>query len=230
MDTQNGTMVEDAINVEPRFLPVILLLDKSGSMSQNGKIEALNSAVNEMIESFASEESTNIVIKVAIFVFGDVVDCIQPLIEAGKSLKVHLDGNGATPMGASLEMAKELIEDKTQITSRSYRPCVVLVSDGMPNDNWQDPLERFKSEGRTQKTMRMALGIEAPDGSPARKVLDQFVSDPEFVFSAKNAKDIRNFFQFVTMSVTTRVRSVDPNVAPDPKNITGNGDDDGPAF
>src|SRR5690606_12720836 len=41
-----------------RPLPVIVLADVSGSMSANGKIDALNDAVSEMIATFAEEDDT----------------------------------------------------------------------------------------------------------------------------------------------------------------------------
>src|SRR5437763_1821259 len=39
-----------------RPLPVVLLADVSGSMSADGKIDALNAAVAEMLAAFAEEE------------------------------------------------------------------------------------------------------------------------------------------------------------------------------
>ena len=40
-----------------------------------------------------------------------------------------------TPMGTALKMAKDMIDDKQETPSRIYRPAVVLVSDGAPNDD-----------------------------------------------------------------------------------------------
>jgi uncharacterized protein YegL len=44
-----------------------------------------------------------------------------------------------TPMGAALTMASNIINDKEKVTSKGYRPVVVLVSDGYPNDSWEQP-------------------------------------------------------------------------------------------
>jgi uncharacterized protein YegL len=62
--------LKDLVYQTSKVLPVILLLDTSGSMSENGKIEQLNVAVNEMIRSFKDLESTNAQIQVAIYTFG----------------------------------------------------------------------------------------------------------------------------------------------------------------
>ncbi|NCC35980.1 MAG: tellurite resistance protein TerY, partial [Chloroflexia bacterium] len=53
-----------------RPLPVILLADVSGSMAADGKIDALNVAVTEMIAAFAQEDSAQAEIHVAVIAFG----------------------------------------------------------------------------------------------------------------------------------------------------------------
>ena len=45
------TTLSDFTIATPRPLPVIVLADISGSMSENGKIDSLNQALEEMIKS-----------------------------------------------------------------------------------------------------------------------------------------------------------------------------------
>jgi uncharacterized protein YegL len=120
-----------------------------------------------------------------------------------------LQTGGWTPMGTALKMAKAMIEDKTIIKSRDYRPAVVLVSDGQPNDDWQAPLDEFISTGRTKKCDRLALAI----GSDAdMRVLEMFISGCDNpVFFAEDADDIVDKFKQITMSVTLRAKSTNPN-------------------
>lgn len=53
-----------------RPLPVILLLDRSGSM-YGENIDTLNSAVNEMIESFKTAGQGEVEINLGVISFGD---------------------------------------------------------------------------------------------------------------------------------------------------------------
>ena len=63
-----------------------------------------------------------------------------------------------------------------------------------------------------RKAFRMALAIGA-DADHA--VLQAFLDDPESrVYRADEARQIRQFFQLVTMSVSARSRSANPNSAP----------------
>lgn len=192
-----------------RPLPVILLLDRSGSMSGE-KISTLNSALNDMIQSFKTAGQGEVEINLGIISFGDggaSYDLqLQPV--AGIS-NMSLQANGGTPMGMALRMAKDLIEDKEIIPSKGYRPAVVLVSDGEPNDDWEQPMNNFIGGGRSSKCERFAMAIGTSQEDP---VLNKFLSGTENkVFLASDASKIRDFFKFVTMSVSVRSRSQNPN-------------------
>ena len=193
-----------------RPLPVILLLDGSGSMCGE-KISTLNTAVNEMIASFKNEAQKEVEIQVGIITFGDGgAKYVLPLQSCSQIENVQLSASGGTPMGKALEMAKDLIEDKEKFPSNGYRPAVVLVSDGMPNDSWENPLENFIKNGRSSKCERLAMEIQA--GSQGEAVLNKFLEGTENkLFHADEASKIKDFFKFVTMSVSVRSKSIDPN-------------------
>ena len=59
-------------------LPVILLLDVSGSM-RGDKIRNLNDAVRDMLDTFSDTENGEIEIQVAIITFGAQIKLHQPL-------------------------------------------------------------------------------------------------------------------------------------------------------
>ncbi|PSL13089.1 uncharacterized protein YegL [Marinobacterium halophilum] len=194
-----------------RPLPVIVLADTSGSMSIDGKIEALNQGLKEMLSSFASESRLRAEIQVSVISFGgDQAEMILPLTPAHQieGMK-ELEAAGPTPLGSALKIANSLVEDKERIPSRSYKPVLVLISDGYPTDEWQGPFERFANGERAQKATRFAMAI----GSDAdESMLADFANDPEApLFRAENARDIHRFFRAVTMSVSARSQSVKPN-------------------
>ncbi|MEY8239726.1 MAG: VWA domain-containing protein [Cycloclasticus sp.] len=192
-------------------LPVVLLLDVSTSM-QGNSINELNSAVKEMVEDFASAEKNEIEILVSIITFGAEVLLHTPYTSAKDIEWQDFQVSGATPMGTAFAMAKAMIEDKKVTPTNAYRPTIVLVSDGEPNDIWQQPLRELVNEGRSQKCDRMAMAI----GSDASNdVLNEFVSGTENkVFTAQDSSQIQEFFRFVTMSVTTRTQSQNANIVP----------------
>ena len=197
-------------------LPVILLLDVSGSMSGE-KIRNLNDAVHDMLDVFRDTENNETEIWVAIITFGAQVKLHQSLVSAGDIRWQDLSAGGTTPLGVALQMAKAMIEDKNVVPSRAYRPLAVLVSDGQPDNGWESPLNEFTGAGRSAKCDRMAMAIGA-DADEA--VLGKFIAGtPNRLFYAENAKQLRDFFKFVTMSVSIRTKSQTPNVALEAKVI-----------
>ena len=201
---------------EAKPLPVVLLLDVSTSMS-GSKIDNLNKAVKDMLDTFAQEEKMETEILVSVITFGSEVELYVPYTKASQVQWHGLDVSGSTPMGTALQMAKAMIEDKETTPSRAYRPTIILVSDGQPTDSWQKPLEDFISEGRSSKCDRMAMAI----GHDAdERILRRFVEGtPHDLFRAEGAGQLHEFFQRVTMSVTMRSLSKNPNIVPEPSEI-----------
>ncbi len=197
-------------------LPVLLLLDVSGSMSGE-KIHNLNEAVRDMLAEFSDTATSETEIWVSIITFGSQVELHQALARADDIRWQNLSAGGSTPLGAALQMAKAMIENKDVVPSRAYRPTVVLISDGQPDKGWEAPLHDFINAGRSAKCDRMAMAI----GLDADKVvLSQFIAGtPNPLFYAENARQLKDFFKLLTMSVGIRTQSPSPNTIPQASSI-----------
>ena len=205
--------LNDFVMQKPRPLPVIIAVDRSGSMSTNGKIDALNIALKDFINSIKDEDSP-IDIQVAMFSFGgDDATCDLQLtsVSSINPEQFNYTAFGRTPMGQVFYKIKELIEDKNIIPSRSYKPTIILLTDGVPTDDYKKVMDYLINEGRSSKAFRIAMAI----GDDAdRNMLSQFVSTPDLLMSGDGARDIKKFFRFVTMSVTSRMHSQTPDTPP----------------
>lgn len=196
----------------PRPLPVIVLADASGSMGENGKIEVLNAALKDMVSTFAMESRLRAEIQVGLITFGGKAQMHLPLVAAHSVAGfADLKAEGVTPMGAAFDLACQLLEDKDRIPSRAYRPVLILLSDGQPTDDWEVPFKALCNSERAQKATRLAMAI-GPDADEA--MLREFSNDAEApIFKAHNVRDIHRFFRAVTMSVTTRTASQNPDAS-----------------
>lgn len=196
-------------------LPLYLLLDTSASMEEESKIGALNAAVRTMLAKFEQEQQRETRIDVTLISFGH--NGVQLEMQAVPAAEAHatyrdMPADGMTPMGGALAMAKAMIEDKDVTPSNACRPTIVLVSDGDPNDAWEDHMDDFIGSGRSAKCDRMAMAI----GEKANRApLERFLQGTEHeVFDADKAAEIHTFFKRVTMSMSIRSRARNPNDLP----------------
>ena len=205
--------LKEFVATTPRPLPVIVLADTSGSMSENGKIEALNQSLKEMIQTFATESRVRAEIQVGVITFGGATAEVHlPLTPAHQTTNIHpMGAKGVSPMGQAFNELRHLLEDRQLIPSRAYRPVLILISDGLPTDDWEKPFAELQTAERAKKATRFAMAI----GSDADEaMLEQFANDREApLFRAHEARDIHRFFRAVTMSVTSRSASSNPDLA-----------------
>ena len=215
-------LINNFIKKEGRALPVFILLDVSGSM-KGEKIETVNVALKEMINSFKKIENPKGIIELCLITFGgSQVNVIKELSQLKDSDVYTLTANGNTPMGMAFEKVAEMIEDKNVVSSRAYTPTIVLISDGNPTDYnpagksieeimaWES-LMKIHSGIRCSKATKLAMGI---GGDVDTNILKAFINNNEIpVISAKDNNTISKFFEWVTMSVSVRSVSSKPNQA-----------------
>lgn len=195
---------------KPRPLPVIVAVDRSGSMSVDGKIDALNLALKNLIASLKGESDSKAEIQVALYSFGrDTTTCDIALTPVNNITDVpKYEAFGRTPLGMAFKEMKDLVENRDLIPSRAYKPTIVIITDGIPTDDYQSPMESLIKDGRSSKAFRMAMAI----GSDADlDMLSEFVSEPTYLVSGDKARDIVKFFKYVSMSVTSRMKSQSPD-------------------
>lgn len=202
-------------------LPVLLLLDESSSMtlrdenSPMTRIEALNHAVRSMVKEFSGLNKQGMNICVGIISFNssahvhrpDGINCFAP---ADKIQWTPLNACGSTAMGAALTEAIIMVE--RELPKPCYRPLVVLLSDGEPNDEWRGPLQRFISQGKTARCERLALMVGSSEVPEALSIFTR--GGPNPVVRAATSGEISRFFQFVTMSVSIRSQPSNQNQPP----------------
>ena len=203
-------------------MPVILVLDNSGSMS-GSKIDTLNDAVRNMLETFKQSGCAEVAFRIAIVTFGTGIHLLQEMIDVSQVDWQNIpisdlsscdnftgiwDDASArgTPLGAVLKIIKKMIDDKAIIPSRAYRPAIIIVSDGRPTDSWTAAMEDFINNGRSSKCDRWAMSIgHDADNGPLQKFIDgcTYPDDtPKKLCYAGDAKALRDNFKFITMTIT----------------------------
>lgn len=180
-------------------VPVLFLLDCSSSM-YGESINALNSAVRSLLDDFKREEARGTEYRVAAIQFETTARLLFDFKRASEIQWKDLEPDGGTDLGKALVLAKELIEDRTLTPSFTHKPTIVLISDGEPMWGWKEPMEKFISEGRSQKCNRISMGIgQGADVS----VLNTFMKGTgNTLFTAEDASRISDFFRCLKNELT----------------------------
>src|SRR4051812_9310753 len=95
-----------------RSLPVIVLADVSGSMTQRGKLAAQSQSIAEMIDAFRTDATTRGAVRLAVVTFGgevaELVLALTPIDEIAWDPET-LAAGGKTPWGAAIAMTEEIV-------------------------------------------------------------------------------------------------------------------------
>lgn len=212
--------LKDVVIKEARPLPVLLLVDNSGSMA-NEKINTVNLAIKEMLAEFSAIKNAKGKISIGIITFGNEVNVAQKIEKIENVTISEFKAAGKTWMGQAIDLAVDMLEDREQVPERAYTPTIILLSDGLPSDcpgkmdpnnydfsQWE-PLKRLHESERLRKCPKLALGIG--EGTNYR-MLNAFINNQDVpVIKANDLATITKFFQWVTYSISKRSVSSNPN-------------------
>ncbi len=184
-----------------RPLHFIWLADCSGSMSIDGKIQALNNAIRESLPHMitVADENPNaeVLMRVLKFSSGAQWHVSQPTPVADFKW-TDLQTDGVTDMGRALNMVAEQLK-MPPMTDRALPPVLVLISDGQPTDDFHKGLQALMNEPWGKKAVRIAIAI----GEDAdTEVLQKFIGHPELQpLQANNPEALVRHIKWVSTAV-----------------------------
>jgi uncharacterized protein YegL len=183
-----------------RPLHVIWIVDCSGSMRTEGKIEAVNVGLREAISGIrqVANEHPYARVLVRCLAFSSDVRWVlaipTPLDEVPP---IELHAGGLTNLGAALtEVAHQM--RVPPMDPRSLPPTIVLISDGRASDNFKAGLGNLLAEPWGAKAVRVAVAI-GPDAD--HESLARFVGRPGIEpFQADDAAQLRHLIKWASTS------------------------------
>ena len=199
-----------------RPLHFFVVADCSGSMSSDGKMQALNVAMREMLPHLIDVADQNphstVLVRVLTFSTGARWHHAEPT-DVHEFVWNDLEAGGYTDLGDALDLLAEALSSQNMPT-RALPPAIVLVSDGMPTDEWPDGLERLIAQPWGARSVRVAVGI----GRDADfDVLKGFIGDDDTPpLSASNPEQLVAMIRWASTHAS-RVASVLADDTPIPE-------------
>lgn len=191
----------DRAPVARRTMVLFFIFDTSYSMD-GSKIGALNQAIREVIPIVSDISSNNAdsEIKIAGLKFSSgcewVFDEPKP---ADEFIWTDKQTDGGTDMGAACaELANKLSRKEfLNEVSGSFAPVLILLSDGMPTDNFISGLNKLEDNNWYKNALKFAIAI----GNDADKsTLEQFTKSKEAVIEVHNVDALKRMIRIVTVT------------------------------
>lgn len=183
-----------------RPLRFFWIVDCSLSMSGT-KIGTVNSAIAEIIPEMRreAEDNPNAQVFVRALQFSTGASWITPdFVPIDDYTWSDLSTGGeTTDMGAAFSLvAAQLF--MPPMPERSLPPVLVLLTDGLPTDEYKAPLKNLLELPWGKKAIKVAIAI----GDDAdKKVLREFVGNPEAVLEANNAATLVRMIKWASTLV-----------------------------
>jgi uncharacterized protein YegL len=200
--------VIDYCAIARRALHLIFILDCSGSMTSNGKMQSLNHAIQEAVphmkKTALANPSAELLIRSIRFSSGaSWHQSRETPVESYNWLDLQSDG-GSTDMAGAVKLTTDALKQLPR--GRQFPPVLCLVSDGRPDSvgEFEKRLAELKADPWGARALRVAIGIgNEATSPPGLDVLQSFVGNIELpVLAANNAQDLVNMIRFVSTVVT----------------------------
>jgi uncharacterized protein YegL len=153
--------------VARRPLRFIWLLDVSGSMELDGKIQSLNTAIEETVPLLVEDARDNpdAELTVQVLTFASAPVWLEPApvpVEEFRWTPVQAVRQGLTELGLAIRELVPVMRHLAQV-GRGFAPALVLVSDGQPTNmtgpSMNEALGELLAEPWGQASIRAAVGI-----------------------------------------------------------------------
>jgi uncharacterized protein YegL len=202
--------------IAQRPLHFFLVADCSGSMAADGKMSALNSAVREalphLIDVAAANPHGQMLVRAIAFSSGARWHISDPT-PVDQLTWTDLTAGGYTDLGAAMDLLRETMV-VPPMEERALPPAIVLVSDGMPTDDYQPALSRLLDEPWGARSVRIAVGIgRDADHDMLVRFMSNTVGEP---VRASNPEQLASALRWATTHVSRLASTLAPSLSSAP--------------
>jgi uncharacterized protein YegL len=187
-----------------RPLHFFYLCDCSGSMSENGKIQALNSAIRDSIPFMiaVADNQPGAQLLVRVIKFSDHAEWhIKNPTPVESFVWNDLQADATTAMGEAIRLVAGQLR-MPPMDARALPPVIVLLTDGQATDDAESAIDELLSLPWGKKAIRIAIAIGNDADS---EVLRKFIGNSELestrILQAQNADQLAALIKWASTAV-----------------------------
>lgn len=196
--------VNETVEVARKVLPIIYVLDTSGSMSGD-RIASVNEAMNETMEVLkdVSAKNPDAEIKVGVLKFSSGAEWVtNGLVFMEDFYWNDLKAGGVTDFGSALnELHSKLSRSEFLVSDTGFCvPVLMFMSDGQPTDNYEKALDNINANNKWFKhatKIGIAVGEDAD-----RDVLGKIAGNPEAVVGVNDIETLKMLIKVASVTAS----------------------------
>jgi uncharacterized protein YegL len=198
----------EMLEVTEMHVACVFLLDTSGSMATDDAIGKLNEGLRLFkTQTMSFDVHAKNCIDIALVSFGGDVVVVHDFRPVKEMETPILTANGMTPMGQALNTAMDMITEQKELYKKYntpyYRPWIFCITDGEPNDSWQDAAQRLKQMESQKGVLGYCVGVEN-----FNRAVIASIFNPKRIFEL-DGLDFSALFEFLSSSLSTLRESTD---------------------
>ena len=189
----------DTEKISRKLLPIIYVLDTSGSM-EGSRIAAVNAAMNETMEVLkdVSQKNPRAELKIGVLQFSTGPQWVtNELVFMEDFYWNDLKAGGLTDFGSALnELHNKLSREQLLVSEVGFlTPVIIFMSDGEPTDDYESALNKIKSNN---KWFQVATKIAIAVGDDANvQVLQEITGNKEAVIKVNDEESTKSLMEII---------------------------------
>jgi uncharacterized protein YegL len=141
------SMMEEMQGDRQKAIPIYMVVDTSWSMSEDGKIDAVNAMVPTVVSTCIDKPMVDQAARFSVIAFNNDASVVVPLTTGSKMPATNMEADGGTSYTNAFRMLRKQLEGDYQHLKSDgftlYRPCVVFFTDGEPTCDATERAEAF---------------------------------------------------------------------------------------
>ena len=187
-------------NVCEPHMPVVILIDNSGSMFGQA-ISNVEKSVNRFAADICKDPKAADRVDICVMSFNESVTVLQDWCPITEMRKVELSAGGGTNMSAALRKAVDKLRERGHLYENNgievRMPYLIILTDGM-GDNIDQIAEEIRDRTNSKKMLPWFLGVNGYDKTTAGMITE---GKRVFELTDENGYDFTDFFKVMGVSI-----------------------------